>query len=79
MIDINSLYDYLNSNDYTINQYNMSSYYNKDLIIVIFQEKNILIKDISYNRKYMFDYNQSSKIIIGFLKFLEKTSEKNLI
>lgn len=86
MDDINILYDYLNDNDYIINDHSISIYYNnikeyfcKDPIVVILQEQNILIKDISDNRKYLFDYNQSSKIIIGFLKYLEKTSEKLLV
>lgn len=86
MDNINILYKYLNDNEYIINDNSISIYYNnvkeyfcKDPIVVILDEQNILIKDISDNRKYTFDYKQSPKIIIGFLKYLEKTAEKVLV
>lgn len=85
MNDRNKLYEYLIENNYVMNDKSISIYHNvkeyfcKNPIVVIFNDQNILIKDISDNRKYNFDYNQSSKIIIGFLKYLEKTAEKILV
>ena len=82
--DRKKLYDYLIDNNYIKNDQNIPTYHNFDNffskypIVVIINEQNILIKDITDNRKYIFENNQSIKIIIGFLKYLEKTSEKIL-
>lgn len=79
------VYEYLIDNNYILNDdsillsHNSNEYFCKNSIIVIFNEDKISIKDIIDNRRYNFDKQQSPKVTIEFIKYLEKTSEKVLI
>lgn len=79
------LYEYLINNDYEMNSGDVLVYHEPDeyfckdnIVVLFFSNKTILIKDISNNRRYNFDSNQSTKVIIGFLKYLEKSFNKIL-
>jgi hypothetical protein len=80
--DRKKLYEYLINNNYVLNEENilvynnLNEFFSKNSVVVIFNEQNILIKDIIGNRKYNFDQFQSTKVIIGFLKYLEKQVKK---
>ena len=75
--DRKKLYDYLIDNNYQLNP--NECYHKESISILFFNDKKILIKDIEDNRKYYFDQQQSTKVIIGFLKYLEKSANIILV
>ncbi|MFA5585514.1 MAG: hypothetical protein WDA02_03095 [Saccharofermentanales bacterium] len=74
------LHNFLLNNNYLFNceSYKIYSgsdkfFYKDGLIINLFNDRSVTIKDLNSNRKYHFDKLDSNYLISNFIKVIEKT------